>query len=239
MAMPGTTSFAAVTPSRIPLLRAGDCLSRDEFERRYEATPDIRHAELIEGKVYVPPPISLDEHASPQSDLLTVFGHYRAATPGVRSSAPTSIRMDLKNMPEPDACLFIQPEYGGQARKSGRYLSGAPELIAEISYTSASFDLHDKFEVYLRNGVREYIVWRTFDQAIDYFILRGTEYVRLAPDERACYRSEVFPGLWLDTNNLLSGDLAAVLKFVQEGIASPEHAEFVNRLQAAAAQPSR
>jgi Uma2 family endonuclease len=142
--------------------------------------------------------------------------------------------MDLDNMPQPDAFMVILPSHGGKARvDADDYLVGSPELIVEVAASSASYDLHDKLVVYRRNGVREYIVWRTFDNAMDYFILRGSEYVRHVHDEHGKFKSEVFPGLWLDATNLLNGDLAAVLKHVQEGIASPEHAEFVARLKAA------
>jgi hypothetical protein len=37
------------TTPRVPELRAGDVLTRDEFERRYAAMPDLKKAELIEG----------------------------------------------------------------------------------------------------------------------------------------------------------------------------------------------
>jgi uncharacterized protein YktB (UPF0637 family) len=40
-----------------PLLEAGDRLSRDEFERRYERLPCLKKAELIEGIVYMPSPV--------------------------------------------------------------------------------------------------------------------------------------------------------------------------------------
>ena len=39
---------------------------------------------------------------------------------------------------------------------------------------------------------------RVLDHAVDWFVLRETEYQRLAPDAAGIYRSEVFPGLWLD-----------------------------------------
>lgn len=35
----------------IPPLESGDCLSRVEFERRYQLRPDVKKAELIEGEV--------------------------------------------------------------------------------------------------------------------------------------------------------------------------------------------
>ena len=34
------------TARRVPPLRSGDHLTRDEFERRYEAMPEVNEAEL-------------------------------------------------------------------------------------------------------------------------------------------------------------------------------------------------
>ncbi len=136
-------------------------------------------------------------------------------------------------MPQPDICLFIDPARGGQARISDDgYLEGAPELIAEIAASSVSYDLSLKFEVYRRNGVREYLVWRVQDREIDWFILRGKRYVRLSLDKSGLYRSKAFPGLWLDPAALIRGDMAAVQAALQRGLASPEHAAFVARLKA-------
>src|SRR5205814_2060530 len=83
--------------------------------------------------------------------------------------------------------------------------------------------------VYRRNGVGEYLVWRVLDRAIDWFVLRGGQLVPLAPDG-GLLRSEVFPGLWLDPEALVRGDIAAVLAVVRRGLGSPEHAAFVRRL---------
>ncbi|MEB3343019.1 Uma2 family endonuclease [Okeania sp.] len=47
-------------------------------------------------------------------------------------------------------------------RKDG-YVEGAPELIVEISASSASIDLHDKLKAYRSNQVQEYLVWRFYD----------------------------------------------------------------------------
>jgi hypothetical protein len=51
--------------------------------------------------------------------------------------------------------------------------------------------------------------------------------------EEAGPRSAVSPGRWLEPAALLRGDLATVLALVQQGLASPEHAEFVARLRQA------
>jgi hypothetical protein len=47
------------------------------------------------------------------------------------------------------------------------------------------------------------------------------------------FRSEVFPGFRLAPAPLLAGDLAAVQRALQQGLASPEHAAFVQKLQSA------
>jgi hypothetical protein len=93
-----------------------------------------------------------------------------------------------------------------------------------------SIDLHKKLRVYQRNGVREYLVWRVSDSAIDWFGLREGRFERLPPSDTGRYRSEVFPGLWLDPVALLGGDFARVMSVLQDGIASPEHAAFVAKL---------
>src|SRR4029079_15967251 len=111
------------------------------------------------------------------------------------------------------------------------YVEFAPEWVGEIAASSVGYDLHDKLNAYRRNGVREYFVWRVLDREIDCFVLRDGRYERLALAPSGWHQSEVFPGLWLDAAALLRGDLATVLKVVQQGVASPEHAAFVQQLQ--------
>src|SRR5215471_18383554 len=101
-------------PERIPRLRSGDHLAAAEFERRYDAMPDLKKAELIEGVVYMPSPVSMDEHGAQHFDLVLWLGHYRAFTPGVQGGDNVTIRLDAKNRPQPDACLRVLPAFGGQ-----------------------------------------------------------------------------------------------------------------------------
>src|SRR5665213_3268471 len=194
----GRVSPSISKTSTVPPLENGDHLTRPEFERRFDATPGLKKAELIEGVVYMPPPVSTDGHGGPHFDLITIFGVYRISTPGVRGADNSSIRLDLDNMPQPDVALFIESNCGGQAKLDGEgYLAGAPELVAEIAASSVSYDLHEKLRAYRRNGVKEYVVWRTLDREIDYFILRDGEYQQLPPGTDGLFRSEIFPGLWL------------------------------------------
>ncbi len=74
------------------------------------------------------------------------------------------------------------------------------------------------------------------DGAIDWFHLIDGRYERLSLNADGRFQSVVFPGLWLDPAALIRGDLPTVLRVVQEGIASPEHAAFVARLRENAAK---
>jgi Uma2 family endonuclease len=223
----------SVSPADIPPLVAGDRLTRVEFERRYTAMPRVKKAELIEGVVYMPSPVSADGHAVPHVELVTWIGVYRSTTPGVQGGDNGTVRLDLDNEPQPDVFLRILPEYGGQSRTVEGYVEGAPELVAEVAASSVSYDLHDKLNAYRRNGVQEYVVWRVWDKAIDWFVLRSGRYELLPVAAAGRYESEVFPGLWLDAEAMLRGDLARALAVLQEGIASAAHGDFVAKLQAA------
>ena len=218
----------------VPPLENGDKLTRAEFERRYEAMPHLKKAELIEGVVYVPSPVRHRYHGHPHIHLANWLGHYEAGTPGVEASDNSTVRLDLDNEPQPDGLLFIDPACGGQALiDADGYIEGAPELVAEVASSSVSYDLHAKLRVYRRNGVREYLVWRTLDQAIDWFVLRAGQYQRLEPDANGILRSEVFPGLWLDPLAMVRQDAGRVHEVLQMGLADATHANFVAKLQAA------
>ena len=222
----------------VPPLENGDRLTRAEFERRYDAMPHLRKAELIEGVVYVPSPVHYRHHGAPHALLIGWLVQYAAGTPGVGVSDNSTVRLDLDNEPQPDALLLIDPACGGQTHfSSDDYIEGSPELVAEVASSSVSYDLHAKLHAYRRNGVREYIVWRVLEQAIDWFVLRAGQYEPLPVDANGLLRSEVFPGLWLDPAALLRGELATVLAIVQQGLASPEHTTFVARLHPPATTP--
>lgn len=146
-------------PVDLPSLENGDHLSRCEFERRYHARPDLKKAEFIEGRVYMPSPARAKSHGKPHGHLMGWLEVYCAATPGVECYDNTTVRLDLDNEPQPDALLRIEPEKGGHCHISeDDSLEGAPELIVEIAASSASYDLHEKLRAYRRNGVQEYLV---------------------------------------------------------------------------------
>jgi Uma2 family endonuclease len=216
----------------VPPLEYGDRLTRAEFMRRYEAMPDLKKAELIEGVVYVPSPVRQKYHGTAHSHLMGWLFNYRASTPGIETCDNSTVLLDLDNAPQPDALLFVRPEFGGQVKiNQDDYIEGAPDLVTEVAASSASYDLHDKLNAYRRNGVREYIVHRVRDQKVDWFVLREGRFEPLASSADGLLRSSIFPGLWLDPAALVRGDAAAVLAAIQQGINSPEHADFVGRMK--------
>ncbi len=219
----------------IPPLENGDKLTRHEFEQRYHAMPNLKKAELIEGVVYLASPVRAKNHGKPHSHIMTWLGTYEAATPKVETLDNTTVRLDADNEPQPDALLRI--EQGGQSRISeDDYVEGAPELIVEIAASTASYDLHEKLKVYRRNQVQEYLVWRVYDCQFDWFRLQKGEYIQVEPNTDNIVCSQVFPGLWLAKSALLSGDLAKVLAVLQQGLSTPDHQNFVEKLSSATRQ---
>ena len=214
--------------SKILPLENGDRLSRVEFERRYRAMPQVKKAELIEGRVYMASPVRII-HGQPHAYIMTWLGVYCAATLGTQLADNTTVRLDTDNEPQPDALLRI--ENGQSQINIDEYIEGAPELIVEIAASTASYDLQEKLQVYRRNGVQEYLVWQVSDRIFDWFRLQDGEYIKLQPDQNQIIKSQVFPGLWLALDSLLNYDLAKVLKIVQQGLDTIEHQEFVQQIK--------
>jgi hypothetical protein len=216
----------------MPRLENGDRLSRAEFERRYSAMPETARAELIEGIIYLNWRVRFTGHGVPHARLVAWLGRYLAATPGLEHyGVNVSVRLDEDNEPQPDLCLLLPKSLGGLAHvDEDDYIVGPPTLACEIAASTVSIDLHAKLNAYRRNGVREYLVWRTDDAAVDWFILREGHYVQLPRDERGVVKSEHFPGLWLDVPALLNGDLAGLFRGVDEGVGTGEHRGFLERL---------
>jgi Uma2 family endonuclease len=196
----------------VPRLESGDRLTRAEFHRRYEARPDIRRAELIEGVVYVASPTRFDLHDEQAASMVFWLKAYVAYHPEARSGGSATLFLEGDNEVQPDAFAFLaRPEGPGARQNEEGYIEGAPQLVVEVAASSAVYDLSTKKELYRRQGVLEYIVWRVLDRAIDWFRLQEGEYVRVEPDERGVIESVVFPGLRLPVEKMLAGDNAGVL----------------------------
>lgn len=184
-----------------PPLRNGDVMSRDEFERRYADMPGAR-AELIDGVVYVASPVFKD-HSKPHW-----LGTFDDTTDEYEVLAEHSVRLDADTEVHPDA--LVRKLDGGTSTYSPEgFIEGAPELAVEVSMSSVSCDLHGKLRAYQDAGVQEYIVWRVRDGELDWFELRGGQYVKLGPDESGVIESRIITGLKLWVPALLAGRTVA------------------------------
>ena len=191
----------------------------------------LKKAELVEGIVHMPLPLSLKRHGQPHAVLCSWAVVYAAGMLGTQAGDSATVILDPSNELQPDVLLRILPENGGQTSDTeDEYVDGAPEFVGEVASSSASYDLHDKRTAYRRNGVREYLVWLTRENRLEWWALRDNEYVSLPSDANGVVRSEVFLGLWLDVPALLRGDVAAVLGKLKEGLESAEAATFKARL---------
>jgi Uma2 family endonuclease len=224
------TASKAPPAKRLPPLENGDHLDQPTFHERYEAMPEGFRAELIGGTVYMPSPQKAP-HGKGQKLVARWLDEYAEATPGTDVVVNSTQILGPASEPQPDACLFITPEYGGQVFiDDEEYLQGSPELLVEVSSASESIDLNQKKLDYQQAGVREYVVVALRAKEVFWFVLQRDQYksVRLPAD--GIFRSRVFPGLWLDAGAMLRNDRQGVLTVLKQGLSTPEHAAFVARL---------
>ncbi|MBL8233012.1 MAG: Uma2 family endonuclease [Bryobacterales bacterium] len=220
--------MSTAVPILPPPLREGDRLTRDEFLRRWDAMPDLKHAELIDGVVHMPSPVAYP-HGSLHQLLSAWLGNYCAETPGCDGAVDCTWLMGPLDVPQPDLTLRIRPDHGGQSSIVNQYLAGAPELAAEVSHSTSARDLGAKANLYLRYGVREYLAVLTKPEVIWRENVKG-RWRRMPVDPDGILRSRAFPGLWLDVDALYKSDVKRLLTVVQQGVASPEHAAFTSLL---------
>ena len=215
-----------------PQLMPGMHLNCDEFLERWYAIPDLKYAELINGVVHMPSPVS-HNHGRNDYRIAEWTAGYLALTPGIEGMLNTTWLMGEKNAPQPDLSLRILPGYGGQSKIKDQLITGTPELSIEIAYTSAHHDLGEKLKVYEAAGVQEYIVVLVATEEIRWHQLIDGKYELLLPDKDGLWHSKVFPGLWLDEQTVFQEDRTRLLEVLKLGLQSPEHAAFVERLQQA------
>lgn len=217
----------------VPPLRTGDRLSREEFYRRWDAMPGLKHAERLGGVVSMAASVRRKHHGRPHSHVVAWIGQYEAETPGVEGGDNSTLQFGPDDDAQADAYLLILPECGGQCRfTDDDYIVGGPELVVEVSSSSVPRDLKQKLPLYRDNGVREYVVWKTGELEILWFRLEQGEFVQTATDEDGLFRSTTYPGLWIDPAAMIDGDLKRVLSVLRQGLASEEHAAFVANLAA-------
>jgi hypothetical protein len=186
----------------------------------------------------MPPPMRFD-HGDTSRLVAGLFFHYQWKTPGISGGDGVTVKLDLRGEPQPDHLLRIPAELGRESRVDDQgYLTGAPELVAEVARSSRSFDLNQKKTDYERVGVGEYVVIELTPNRIHWLVHRRRHFQILKPGRDGIFRSEVFPGLWLDSEAIFAEDLDRLVHVLDQGLASPEHAAFAANLAAARAKPA-
>jgi hypothetical protein len=192
--------------------------------------PPKTRAELIGGVVHLHAPGPRSQ-GDLEGRIIAWIKHYQWATRGVQASWHVSVLLDDQAEPEPAAVLRILPTCGGQTHNAGTYIAGAPELVVEVaSATTRATDLGPKHQDYQRAGVLEYLVVARGPDEVSWSIHRDGQFVPLPPGPDGVFRSEVFPGLWLDTQAVFAAEPGRLIATLDRGLATPEHASFVAHL---------
>jgi Uma2 family endonuclease len=215
-------------PTSWDLLENGDRLTQPEFHRLYQDAPKEFKAELIEGEVFMASPVSW-RHGFHDQGIAAVLYLYQGNTPGIYSSSNTTVILDEENEVQPDQMVWVSTEYGGTTSISDRgYLLGPPGLVFEIAASSRAIDLHRKRRACAKAGLPEYVVVVVEEKQLRVFDLVKAEEV--LANEDGIWRSRQFPGLWINAKAYFANDLPELLNTLQQGLASTEHAAFVELL---------
>jgi len=195
-------------------------MSREEFLARWDADPLLKKAELIEGVVYLPSPVSVP-HGSYDSLLHAWLSFYWIHTPACQLLT-NATWMLLDSSPQPDIALRLRPEAGGRSTntKDGKYPEGPAELVVEICRSSRSYDLGPKLALYQKSNVPEYLAVLIEESRVEWRSLTEGRYQMIAPDQDGLLKSKIFPGLWLDPQALFAENLPALAAAVELGLRS-------------------
>jgi hypothetical protein len=213
-----------LSPEMTSLLAPGDRMCLDEFLDRWEQSPALKFAELIDGVVYMPSPVS-SPHGDFDWQAVTVLGYYGVRS-GVCQGKSDATWLMLGSAPQPDLTLSLKP---GKTEIGPRELaSGLPELVVEVCRSSRSYDLGPKLALYERAGVPEYLAILIEERRLEWRILeQGRYHIMEASD--GIFRSRIFPGLWIDEPAFWRKDGPRLLAVVDQGLTSPEFLEFKQR----------
>jgi Uma2 family endonuclease len=187
------------------LLASGDRLSQAEFHRRYLQYPESIRFELINGTVYRASPQRIP-HGKYTSRLASVLSFYEMQTPGVENTVDSTVILGDKSEPR--------------------------QMVIEIAHSTVAIDLHEKKSDYEQAQIGEYVVICVEEKKVYWFDSVSRRTKKLPSD--GVLRSRMFPGLWIDCPALFAYDTRRLIRVLNKGLASPEHARFIKRLAKAA-----
>ena len=239
--------FTLSPEEAVDWLENGSSFRQPEFHLLYERTPEGFKTELVEGIVYVASPLSRP-HGNRHPHFSYKLTGYEMETPGVEVNDNTSVIVRSVGETQPDLSLRVRRDHGGRSTTfsvrqgeevhsddDGDFLATGPEFALEISKSSRALDLGPKRRDYRAGGVQEYVVADVRGRTLHWFDFAGGTDAPVAVPDDGVLRSRALPGLWLNGPALFARDGQAARATLREGLATPEHAAFVERLAAAKA----
>src|ERR1051326_5028720 len=107
------------------LFQPGDRMSLEEFLQRWEQMPDLKLAELIDGVVYMPSPVS-PLHGRRDNIFELILTLYALRTPCCECLPSGTGRMrDVA--PHPDLGSYVYPDDAGRGERNRRFARAPPE----------------------------------------------------------------------------------------------------------------
>ena len=228
-------------------LHTGACLTQPVFHALYERTPPGFTAELVEGVVFVASPLSR-RHGVPHFKFGGMLSIYDDHTPGIEGGDNVSVVLTGTGESQPDLYLRVRRDHGGRSRTfsvedgvrtesddDGDYLTTGPEFVLEVAKSSRTLDLNGKRRDYRVGGVLEYVVADVNRRETHWFDFSSGSDAPVPIPADGIVRCRSMPGLWLNGPALFDRRGKAAHDTLLTGLATPEHAAFVQKLAAAKA----
>ena len=131
--------------------------------------PDDERWEIIDGIAYDMSPAPTPRHQNVSMKLSLMIGNFLEGKPCDIYAAPFDVKLSDETMDEL-VDTVIQPDLSvicDMDRLDERGYNGAPTLVVEIlSKSTASKDLAEKYFLYEKHGVKEYLIVNTWAETV-------------------------------------------------------------------------
>ncbi len=161
--------------------------------------------EIIKGKVFKMSPAPSPVYQEVVSALNAELYQFLKGKSCKVFPAPFDVRLDAVNedihtVVQPDICVICD-----LTKIDSKGCIGAPELIVEIiSPSTVKKDLHEKYDLYERNGVKEYWIIHPYERTLTVFILdEHGKYIPSKPlTEGDVVKSNILKGFELNLDTI-------------------------------------
>ena len=168
----------------------------------YCAWDDEQRYELIDGIVFAMAPGPTSAHQRTSVNLLLQLATYLKGKQCKVFHAPYDVRLNAdkedNTVVQPDILVICDPSIIGVAG-----CKGAPDMVVEItSPSTARRDRTQKFDLYLKYGVREYWIVDPDTKTVSVHILRDGEYIIRAYTDADTAPVHVLEGCAIDLSEV-------------------------------------